>query len=43
MDSQKEEYEKNIQELAYLQEINEDSIWNSYKNVVPYALKEAMP
>jgi hypothetical protein len=26
-----------------LQKIDEDSIWNSYKKVVPYALKEVMP
>jgi hypothetical protein len=43
MDSQKEDYLKNLKELTYLQEINDDSIWNSYKKVVPYAIKEVMP
>lgn len=26
-----------------MQEIDDDSIWSSYKNVVPHALKEVMP
>ena len=43
MDSQKENYKRQVENLIYLQEINDDSIWNSYKNVVPYALKEVMP
>ena len=43
MDSQKENYKRQVEDLIYLQEINDDSIWNSYKNVVPYALKEVMP
>lgn len=43
MDSQKENYKRQVEDLIYLQEINDDSIWNSYKNVFPYALKEVMP
>ena len=26
-----------------MQKIDDDSIWNSYKKVVPYALKEVIP
>ena len=29
-----------MKEFSYLQEINEDSIWDSYKKVIPYAIKE---
>ena len=42
MDSQKEELKIKLKELEYLQDINEDLIWNSYKKIVPYAQKEVM-
>ncbi len=43
MDPEKEVYKQKLNELTYLQEINEDLIWNLYKKIVPYALKEAKP
>lgn len=42
MDAYKEELTKQIKQLIYLQEINDDSIWDSYKKVIPYAIKEVM-
>lgn len=43
MDIKIEEYQQKLKDLIYLQEINEDSIWNLYKKVIPYAVKEVMP
>ena len=43
MDQKKEQYQQKLKELIYLQEINEDLIWNSFKKVIPYAIKEVLP